>query len=345
MTVTITYTIPGVPLLDQLHSLTSDGGPDENARYNCVFTCNAALATAYLHRPFNGDQIKDMDNNYGQGYIGGASEFYLVDTMRSLGITMTALTSATQQGLVDILHREIAAGHPCIVTMPSQWNSAVENAGSAWNPRTYGGPRHAGLACGYGQDGSGQRAIRVMNPWGGFWHDGDDGYWAARLLEGEVWVATMTIPQGWKDDGKTLVAPNGVPVVRGFREWVMAHSWDANNTPLKAEQAIQSGSIEPGNATMGPGSRQDFRFTSLGWTTRTGVYEIAVGQDIVALEAQLAAALTHVTQLEQQLQNQPAPVPTPVETPPDPKAVEALAAVMELAKALKLVAGSSQAAA
>jgi hypothetical protein len=178
MTVTITYTIPGVPLLDQLHSLTSDGGPDENERYNCVFTCNAALATAYLHRPFNGDQIKDMDNNYGQGYIGGAAEFYLVDTMRSLGITVTALKSDTQQGLVDILHREIAAG-----------------------------------------------------------------------------------------------------------------------------------------------------------------------QDIVALEAQLAAALTHVAQLEQQLQNQPAPVPTPVETPPDPKAVEALAAVMELAKALKLVAGSSQAAA
>jgi len=173
MSVTINYTIPGVPLLNQLNESTSDGGPDENERYNCVFTCNAALATAYLHRPFNGDQIKDMDSTYSQGYIGGAAEFYLVDTMRSLGITMTALKSDTQQGLVDILHREIA-----------------------------------------------------------------------------------------------------------------------------------------------------------------------VGQDIVALEAQLAAALTHVTQLEQQLQNQPAPVPppTPVETPPDPKAVEALAAMLELAKALKLVA-------
>jgi cell division protein FtsB len=87
---------------------------------------------------------------------------------------------------------------------------------------------------------------------------------------------------------------------------------------------------------MGPGSRQDFRFKSLGWTTKTGVYEIAVGQDIVALEAQLAASLAHVSALEaqvQQLQNQPAPVVTP----PDPKAVEALNAVMELAKALKLV--------
>lgn len=157
MSVTITYTIPGVPLLSQLNEPTSDGGPDENARYNCVFTCNAALATAYLHRPFNGDQLKDMDNTYGQGYIGGASELYLVDTMRTLGITVTALKSATQQGLVDILHREIAAGHPCIVTMPSQWGTAPAN------PRTYGGSMHAGLMCGYGPN-----TLRCMNPWGGF---------------------------------------------------------------------------------------------------------------------------------------------------------------------------------
>ena len=37
----------------------------------------------------------------------------------------------------------------------------------------------------------------------------------------------------------------------------------------------------------------------------------------------------------QDLANQPAPVP--VQTPPDPNAVEALAAMVELAKALKLI--------
>jgi len=62
-----------------------------------------------------------------------------------------------------------------------------------------------------------------------------------------------------------------------------------------------------------------------------------VGQDIRALEQQLAAANAHVVQLEAQIKNTPAPVP--VQTPPDPKAVEALAAMMELAKALKLVQG------
>jgi hypothetical protein len=65
-----------------------------------------------------------------------------------------------------------------------------------------------------------------------------------------------------------------------------------------------------------------------------------VGQDIRALEQQLAAANAHVAQLEVQIKNTPAPVP--VQTPPapqDPKATEALNAVIELAKALKLVQG------
>lgn len=145
-----------------------------------------------------------------------------------------------------------------------------------------------------------------------------------------------TIPTGWKDDGKTLVAPNGVPVVMGFREYVLAHTWDANNWPLAAEQVISGGSIEPGNAAIGPGSRQEFRLTSLGWTQSRNVYVIYVGQDIRALEQQLTAANTHVTQLEAQLASTSAPAP--VETPPDPKATEALAALVELAKALKLVA-------
>ena len=68
------------------------------------------------------------------------------------------------------------------------------------------------------------------------------------------------------------------------------------------------------------------------------VYVIYIRQDIRALEQQLAAANAHVAQLEQQIKNQPAPMPVPVTTPPDPRAVEALNAVMELAKALKLVA-------
>ena len=85
------------------------------------------------------------------------------------------------------------------------------------------------------------------------------------------------------------------------------------------------------------GERQGFRLTSLGWIESRTVYVIYVGQDIRALEQQLAAANAHVAQLEQQLANQP--TPAPVQMPPDPKAIEALNALMELAKALTLVQG------
>lgn len=47
--------------------------------------------------------------------------------------------------------------------------------------------------------------------------------------------------------------------------------------------------------------------------------------------------VAHVTHLEQFLADAQKPQPVPVVTPPDPKAVEALNAVMELGKALKLV--------
>ena len=56
---------------------------------------------------------------------------------------------------------------------------------------------------------------------------------------------------------------------------------------------------------------------------------IYVGQDVQALSHQLAAANQHVAQLEAQLKQA---------APPDPKAAESLAALVELAKALRLVA-------
>ena len=86
---------------------------------------------------------------------------------------------------------------------------------------------------------------------------------------------------------------------------------------------------------MGQDRGKTFALGSLGWTTSRNVYVIYVGQDIQALTHQLAAALAHVSQLEEQLAQQPAP---PTATPPvDPMATEALAALMELAKALTRV--------
>lgn len=141
----------------------------------------------------------------------------------------------------------------------------------------------------------------VLYPWSEIEQARPCGILILNMQEAPVATAPATkgVPSGWKDDGKTLTAPNGVVVVQGFRDWVLAHAWDAKNTPLAKEAVISSGSIEPGNAAVGPGSRQDFRFGSLGWTQAWNVYEIAVGQDIVALEKSLAAALAMVEDLKQ----------------------------------------------
>jgi hypothetical protein len=109
------------------------------------------------------------------------------------------------------------------------------------------------------------------------------------LVEGSEKVG---IPDGWHDDGKTLMAPNGVPVILGFREWILTHPWDPVDLPLAPERTLPS--IEPGNPSIGAGSRQDFRMTSLGWTTSKNVYKIWVGQDLKALQAR-------ISQLEAQL--------------------------------------------
>lgn len=293
MALTFDTVVPGVPLINQLDSDTVDGLPDENARNNCVFACNAAMAQAYLHQPFYPDQIKDMDATYGQGYTGGAAEKYLLDTMLKLGITVKSWVSSTQNGLINVIHRAVHDGHAVLVTMPSNWDSAVAAAGAAWNPRAYRGPSHVGLACAVGGSPvAGTGRIRVMNPWGGFWHDGTDAYWAKRLLDGQVWEGILTgvpsmsiIPAGWKDDGTTLTAPNGTIVVSGFRNYVLGYpgGWEADNWPLTAEQHISPESLEPGNPTIGPGARQDFRYRSLGWTAARGTYRIWTGQDILAL--------------------------------------------------------------
>lgn len=159
-------------------------------------------------------------------------------------------------------------------------------------------------------------------------------------------MTTAGVPSGWKDDGKTLLAPNGVPVVRGMRDFVLGYAeiakepggWEADNLPLGPE--YQTGQIEPGNASMGGGSRQDFRWRSLGCQQRAdgtwgSAYTIWVGQDVRALTHQLDVARAHIADLEKQLANQP-PTPAPVPVA-DPKAMEALTALVELAKALRLV--------
>jgi hypothetical protein len=68
---------------------------------------------------------------------------------------------------------------------------------------------------------------------------------------------TKVIPNGWSDDGANLRAPNGISVVKGFRDSILSQHWDAEDWPLGLEYS--SAIVVPGNPAIGGGSRQDFR--------------------------------------------------------------------------------------
>lgn len=108
-----------------------------------------------------------------------------------------------------------------------------------------------------------------------------------------------TVPSGWKDDGKTLTAPNGHVVVLGFRDHILSRAWPPDNVPLESERHIES--LEWQNASLGAGERQVFQRTALRWNAATGVQEISLGPELLAVEARLVAVKQQLANLEKQL--------------------------------------------
>lgn len=98
--------------------------------------------------------------------------------------------------------------------------------------------------------------------------------------------AAVSVPTGWKDDGTTLTAPNGFVVVKGFREYVLQNAWEPYNWPLENEHAVSQ--EEMSNPSLGGGTQQVFRSTVLEWTNTRGVYQMWVGQELLAVRAMLA---------------------------------------------------------
>lgn len=109
----------------------------------------------------------------------------------------------------------------------------------------------------------------------------------------------ITIPQGWTDDGTTLTAPDGVQVVLGFRDYVLANNWNANNWPLDHEFAANP--VEQSNPGLGAGTAQDFRWTRLEYTAETEVFVAWVGQELVWYQQQNAALQAQVATLQAQV--------------------------------------------
>lgn len=166
----ITSTLPRFQPVSQLHEPTSDGYPDENARWNCVPASLAAGLMYLTGKQFDGDQLKDAV--YGQGYQGAQAARAYVAYCARQGVTLASCDSGDSAALVARIHTDLLIGHPVVLTMPSQWGIPPAD------PLHPSGSTHVGIACGYGPG-----MLRVMNPWGGFWHDGTDDYWRAPLLQ------------------------------------------------------------------------------------------------------------------------------------------------------------------
>ena len=109
-----------------------------------------------------------------------------------------------------------------------------------------------------------------------------------QYLEGGI-----MIPQGWSDANNVLIAPNNVPVTDGFRQFVLENSWDKNNWPIKAAEGKTP--LQLSNTSLGGGTRQLFRWTTLGWTPNLGVFDIWTGEEIMALEAKIVSLETPPT--------------------------------------------------
>lgn len=93
---------------------------------------------------------------------------------------------------------------------------------------------------------------------------------------------TMTIPSGWHDDGTTLTAPNGVTVVQGFRDKVLADAnWNPALWPLAKEYGTPTG------------TRQDFGVATI-WTSASNVVALDKPTDfageLASAQASVAAA-------------------------------------------------------
>ncbi len=271
---------------------------EPNKAFDCVPTCIAACLTYLLGASYDGAALKDAV--YGRDYVGATAASAYVAYCASHGVRLAPLSGAPEM-LIAAAHQALLAGKPSLITIPDPYMPA----GSGW---THVEVFHA--------DGAG--VLTALDPYGGKDITKSDAEWAGLLQDEQLWILermTMnTVPMGWHDDGHTLTAPNGHRVVFGFRDYILAHNWDAQNEPLEEESGLNP--LEGSNPTLGAGTRQVFRLGALEYTAARGVFPGWIGQELLwregvygqiyaayqAQKQQIAALTAKVAQLEQ---NQP----------------------------------------
>lgn len=211
-----------LPLVNQITD------PDVNHNEDCVAACVASCATALLGRTITLDWLKDIA--YGSSYKGFQDAMQYQSVLNSIGLKVVQVSGYLPTVVVDALNH----GQPVLLTIPSDWGD---------NPPT--SPYSHVVAAGGASGGD----ITSMNPWGGFYQIQPYGWWVSRQ-RGNLYIiekdaSHMPIPSGWKDDGKTLTAPNGHTVVLGFREHIItADAWASALQPTEEEHGTGAGSLQ-----------------------------------------------------------------------------------------------------
>jgi hypothetical protein len=88
------------------------------------------------------------------------------------------LLSPDPEVLVAELRQLLEEGTPAVISIPGDPDRPPTDT---LHPSSV---THVVIAAGFDENGD----IRVMNPWGGVWLDGNDAYWASRICYGEVWA-------------------------------------------------------------------------------------------------------------------------------------------------------------
>jgi hypothetical protein len=268
------------PFKNQLNSPTLDGHPDENREFNCVPTCIAAALQYLTGKVYEPDQLKDAV--YGDGYVGGTSAAAYVSYVARQGVRLAPI-NGNGKALVAEAHRQLALGHPVLITEPDPY--AAPSLGYTHVVVFYKDLPDTLIA---------------MDPFGGVARAAADQVWAARIdaTGGQIWIMQrLLIPEGWHDDGTTLTAPNGHHVIKGFREYLLTREWPAANWPLEDEHHLTP--LEVSNPSLGGGSQQIFRWTVLEWTPQRGVFEMWTGQELLALRALIDDLQDRLAHLQQ----------------------------------------------
>lgn len=114
--------------------------------------------------------------------------------------------------------------------------------------------------------------------------------------------ANMGIPTGWKDDGKTLTAPNGKTCTQGFR-YAVIHAvpqWPSDNVPLEAVRYVDH--VQASDPSKGFGAVQTFQRSRLYWLKANNtIGEVPAGAELLAVEARLNDANAQIAALNAKL--------------------------------------------